>query len=118
MKEEKLKKSSNLQDLDALQFQVKTNALNVLFDGKSPKYQQRFKSWAKSVHGEHLDNLVDALLSSVAYIIATGKAEDIVGMDKKTTIEYLQGQVQGILTLQNWIRQYASETKITTEEED
>lgn len=117
MKEKKLE-NSNLQDLDALLLKVKSNAVHALFDDKSPKYPQRFKSWAKETHGEHLDNLVDALLTGIANMLVRGEHENIQGFDSNASVIFLRGQVQGVLTVQDWIKTHASETKITNEEED
>ena len=117
MKEKNLENSNNLQDLDALLLKVKSNAVNALFDDKSPKYDQRFKSWAKETQGEHFDNLVDALLTGIANILVRGQHESVQGFDSNASVIFLRGQVQGILTVQEWIRTYASETKIITEED-
>lgn len=121
MKEQKLEKPSNLQDLDVLQLKINTNATNVLYHGKTPQYPKRFKSWAKQVYrgddAEHFNNLVDALLSGIAHIMVTGGHENIKGFSASDSIIFLRGQVQGILTVQEWIRVAASETKVTREED-
>lgn len=114
MKEKNLEKSNDLQNLDATRLLVKTTASNLLFHNKTDKYPQRFKSWAKNTNGEHLDNLVDALLSAIAYAIATGKITTTIRTDN---LDRIQGMADGILLVQEWIRVYASETKVTTEED-
>lgn len=105
MGNKKIQKTPN--DLRKDEFQVIANANDWLFDGKTPKYHIRFKSWAKNTNGEHLDNLVNALLSAVAYSMATGKVSAIT---QKDSIEHLRGMTQGILALQEYVRLYASET--------
>lgn len=115
MKEKKLEISNNLQDLDATRLLVKTTAGNLLFHNKTDKYPQRFKSWAKNTNGEHLENLVDALLSAVAYAIATGKVTTTI---RTESLDRVQGIADGILLVQEWIRVYASETRIITEDEE
>ena len=117
MKEKKLENSNNLQDLDTVLFKVKSNAINVLLDNKTPKYKQRFQSWAKETHGEHFDNLVDALLTGIANVLVRGEHENIKGFSSNDSVIFLRGQVQGILTMQEWIRTYASESKIITDED-
>lgn len=95
-------------EITALPFKVKAGAVNLLLHGKSPKYEERFKSWAKNTSGEHLNNLVDAMLSAVAYVIATGNKTDLVDEDN---IDKLQGYSQGILLVREVIKLYSSETK-------
>lgn len=96
-----------LDNLRKDEFRVIANANDWLFDGKTPKYHVRFKSWAKNTNGEHLDNLVNALLSAVAYSMATGQVSAIT---QKDSVEHLRGMTQGILALQEYVRLYASET--------
>ena len=121
MKEKKLEKPSNLQDLEVLQLKIKSNAANVLYDGKTPQYPKRFKSWAKQVYrgedAEHFNNLVDALLSGIAHLMVTGQHENLKGFSSNDSVIFLRGQVQGILTVQEWLRVAASETKVTSEED-
>lgn len=119
MNKKKVEKNENstdnlVQGLDLLRFNVKSNATNLLFHGKSPKYPARFSSWAKNTSGEHLDNLVDAFLSGIAFPIATGKATHFAPNVK---IDYLQGMAQGVLMFQEFVKLYASETKPSDETE-
>ena len=113
MSEKKTEKEENnsenlVQGLDQLRFVVKANATNLLFHGKSPKYPSRFQSWAKNTQGEHLENLVDAFLSGIAYPMATGRATHFA---PNVDVEYLRGMAQGVLLFQEFIKIHASETK-------
>lgn len=85
-------------------FTVTVEAIDALFHGKTPAYAKRFKSWATRTFGEHLDNLVNALLSNTAYTIATGSQQNV-------SDERLRGRVEGILLMREYIKTHASGTK-------
>lgn len=107
----KIKKS--VDNLENKEFQVHYNAFDLLMHGKTPKYGDRFKSWARATQGEHLNNLIDALLSAVAYKTITstqGQAEK--------SVDFRRGQADGIILMGEWIKTYASETKTINEEEE
>lgn len=102
----KIKKS--IDNLSPEEFKVHLTAGNLLLHDKTPGYEKRFKSWAKSTQGEHLTNLVSALLSALAYQTIT----------KQGNVDHLRGQADGIILISEWIQQYASETKIINAEEE
>lgn len=85
-------------------FVVHTEAIDALFHGKTPAYAKRFKSWAQKTQGEHLDNLVNALLSNLAFTIATGSKTG-------ASDERLRGRAEGILLIKEYIKTYASGTQ-------
>ena len=93
--------------LNTLRFYVKTQGVNYLLHGKSPKYEERFKSWARNTQGEHLTNLADALLSATAKGMVTGQID---ALTPNVSVEFLRGQTNGILMFLDIIKEYASET--------
>lgn len=100
---------------------VKVRSSDLLFDGKTAGYQNRFSKWAKNTYqadnntaGEHLNNLTDAILSSVAYVIATGDGDKAL---KDKSVDYLRGVAQGVLIVQAYIKQFASESDNSNNEE-
>ncbi len=106
--EKNLPKSEEKDKKDARPLTVRVRVSNLLFDGKTPGYEKRFKSWAKGTYGEHLENLVDALLSSLAQVMVTGKANADF---PDSSVEFLRGEANGILLVADYIRTHASETK-------
>jgi hypothetical protein len=107
-KKKEEKSSKNLvQDYELVTFKVKVNTSNLLFDGKSPGYPKRFASWARSTQGEHLTNLIEAVLSEVANISITGKGTTLFPSSDPL---YLRGIAAGVLSVSEIIRQNAGET--------
>lgn len=99
---------------------VRVRSSDLLFDGKTKGYQNRFAKWAKNTYqadnnlaGEHVNNLTDAILSSVAYVIATGDGDKTL---KDKSVDYLRGVAQGVLIVQGYIRQFASESDNSSNE--
>jgi predicted component of viral defense system (DUF524 family) len=111
-----MEKNKQKSEVAALRFHVKTQAVNLLLDGKTPAYEKRFKSWAKNTDGEHLHNMADAILSSTAYAMVTGSATKIA---PNVNVDFLRGQTNGILMVLDIIKTYASETgEVTSEDEE
>ncbi len=105
----KIKKSVDTLTNEEFRVQFEASTLNLLLSGKTPKYEERFKAWARNTQGEHLNNLTDALLSAIAYATIT----------RKDDVDYLRGQAQGVIIMHEWIKQFGSETgKVEEEEED
>lgn len=100
----KLEKNAVNVEMAPEQFVVHTEAINTLFHGKTPGYPRRFKSWAQKTQGEHLDNLVNALLSNLAYTMAIGSSTGV-------SDERLRGRADGILLMKEYILLHASGTQ-------
>ena len=110
--EEKVEK---MPALDKLNFIVKYNAGNLLLHEKSEGYQKRFTSWSKNTNGEHLDNLTEALLSSIAQVMVTGQPTH---MFKNVSVDALRGNANGIIAMSEFIRVYASDSEPSQEDSD
>lgn len=82
-------------------FRVHTEAIDALFHGKTHAYTKRFKSWAQRTQGEHLENLVNALLSNLAFTIAVGTKSGV-------SDDRLRGRADGILLIKQFIKLHAS----------
>ena len=102
--------SENFSGINPLKFVVSANAQNLLLHGKSKGYSKRFASWAKNTSGEHLTNLTDAILSSIAFSTITGK-KDVKYGGEPVTVEFLRGAAYGILFMKDSIVVASSETK-------
>lgn len=100
--------------LEKEMFIVYGDADDLLLLNKTPKYINRFKSWARNTQGEHLDNLTSAMLSAIAYATVTGRSK---GMFDERYYDYLGGQAQGILMIKEKIRTYASDSKVIIDDE-
>lgn len=86
-------------------YQVRENIEDTLFQNKTPKYSTRFISWASEIKGEHLDNLLDAVLASINYVIVTGnRTKDI----DNTNVEFLRGMAEGVLLMKHIIITYSA----------
>ena len=110
-----MEKKNEKSEVSRLSFHVKTESINYLLDDKTPAYEKRFKSWAKNTHGEHLNNLADALLSATAMSMVTGSATKVA---PNVSVDFLRGQTNGILMMLEFIKLYSSETTVNIEDED
>jgi hypothetical protein len=94
--------------------QLKYTAIGraILYKNKTPKYEVRIRSWAKSFQGEHLDNLVEAE-------IAEALREGLLRGADIDSVNYYRGLAAGILRVQERVKSLASDfIKTNTDQDD